>query len=151
MRLRVVAGRQRQSGRAAFLRGPVLYALNPVLNGGGDASEAETKSHELTAEEQKAANLRKFFAKDPADYCGEMIVDAATAKVVADDSVRPGGTAVEVRAATVGHAVGVTDKNGSTIRLTEYPDCDANATYFRMLDTSLAEPDPLFTGKAHRK
>ena len=151
MRLRVVAGRQRQSGRAAFLRGPVLYALNPVLNGGGDAFEAETKSHELTAEEQKAANLRRFFAKDPADYCGEMIVDAATAKVVADDLVRPGGTAVEVRAATVGHAVGVTDENGSTIRLTEYPDCDANATYFRMLDMSLAEPDPLFTGKAHRR
>ena len=148
MRLRVVAGRQRQSGRAAFLRGPVLYALNPVLNGGGDASEAETKSHELTAEEQKAANLRKFFAKDPADYCGEMIVDAATAKVVPDDSARPGGTAVEVRAATVGHAVGVTDQNGSTIRLTEYPDCDANATYFRMLDMSLTEPDPLFTGSA---
>ena len=135
MRLRAVAGRQRQSGRAAFLRGPVLYVLNPVLNGGGEASE-----------EQKAANIREFFAKDPADYCGEMIVDAATAKIVADDSVRPGGTAVEVRAATVGHAVGVTDKNGSTIRLTEYPDCDANATYFRILDTSLAEPDPLFTG-----
>ena len=82
------------------------------------------------------------------DYCGEMMVDAATANVVADDSVRPGGTAVEVRAATVGHAVGVTDANGSTIRLTEYPDCDANATYFRILDPAVAEPDPLFTGSA---
>ena len=150
MRLRVVAGRQRQSGRAAFLRGPVLYALNPVLNAGGRLVEAETKSHELTAEDQRAANLRKFFSKDPADYCGEMIVDAATAKVVPDDSVRPGGTAVEVRAATVGHAVGVTSQNGSTIRLTEYPDCDANATYFRILDTSLAEQDPIFTGNARR-
>ena len=119
-----------------------------MLNGGGEASEAESKSHEVTAEERKAANLRKFFAKDPADYCGEMMVDAATANVVADDSVRPGGTAVEVRAATVGHAVGVTDANGSTIRLTEYPDCDANATYFRILDPAVAEPDPLFTGSA---
>ena len=151
MRLKVVAGRCRQSGRAAFLRGPVLYALNPVLNGGGGGTEAEAKSHVRTAEEQRAANLRKFFAKDPADYCGEMMVDAATAKVVSDDSVRPGGTAVEVRAATVGHAVGVTDKNGSTIHLTEYPDCDANATYFRILDPRLAEPDPVFTGNAHRK
>jgi hypothetical protein len=150
MKLKAVAGRQRQSGRAAFLRGPVLYALNPVLNGGGGKEDSGAKSHVLTAEVQKAAKLRSFFSKDPADYCGEMIMDASTARVVPDDSVRPGGTAVEVRAATVGHAVGVNDKNGSVIRLTEYPDCDANATYFRILDSAVAEPDPVFTGNARQ-
>ena len=94
-------------------------------------------------------------ADGAAKSCTPFPCPAATAadrhnwqKVVPDDSARPGGTAVEVRAATVGHAVGVTDQNGSTIRLTEYPDCDANATYFRMLDMSLTEPDPLFTGSA---
>ena len=65
MRLRVIAGRQRQTGRAAFLRGPVLYALNPVLNGGGHASEAEAKSHELTAEEQLHALYMRCFLNSP--------------------------------------------------------------------------------------
>ncbi len=145
MKVKVVAGRKRQSGRAAFMRGPILYALDPTQYTHG-AKIVDNSSHKVTAEEQKAADLVKFFSKDPGAYCGEMMVDASTVKVVPDDSVRPGGTALEVRAATVGHAVGVTDKNGSTIRLTEYPDCEANATYFRILDPSLAVQDYLFTG-----
>ena len=44
-------------------------------------------------------------------------------------------------------AVGVTDGNGSTILLTEFPDCEAVATYFRLLDPSLAKSDKLFTGE----
>lgn len=152
MKVEAIAGRQRQTGRAAFVRGPVLYALNTVRNGGGNPSSViDGASHVLTAEEQKAADLRAFFSKDPADICGEMVVDATSAKVVCDDSVRPGGTALEVRASTTGHAVGVTDGNGSTILLTEFPDCEAVATYFRLLDPSLAVSDKLFTGKNHKK
>ena len=75
-------------------------------------------------------------------------VDLREIKELGGDSVCPGGTALEVRASTTGHAVGVTDRNGSTIRLTEFPDCGATATYFRLLDRSTAKPDTLFTGDA---
>ena len=78
----------------------------------------------------------------------KQFLDHFRAKELGGDSVRPGGTALEVRASTTGHAVGVTDRNGSTIRLTEFPDCGATATYFRLLDRSTAKPDTLFTGDA---
>ncbi len=149
MQVKAVAGRKRQSGRAAFMRGPVLYALDPTQNGKiGKPTHAAAESHVLTAEEQRAANLGRFFSNDPASYCGEMVVDSSSAKLVSDDSVRPDGTALEVRASTSGHAVGVTAANGKTIRLTEFPDCEATATYFRILDHSLAVEDELFTGNA---
>lgn len=143
MRIRTVAGRKRQEGRVAFLRGPLVYALNPTLNGGG-AKPVEGKTSALTAEDQRQGDRQAFFALDPADLCATMLVDPASAHVVRDDSVRPNGTALKIRVATNGHATGVNEKNSSEATLTEFPDVGATATYFRVSDLSQAEPDGLF-------
>ena len=143
MRVRTIAGRRRQAGRVAFMRGPLVYALNPTLNGGG-AKRAEMKSSGLTAEDQRLAKRREFFALDPADICATMLVDPASVRLVRDDTVRPNGTALKVRVATNGHATGVDEKNSTEITLTEFPDVGATATYFRVSDLSQAEEDGTF-------
>ena len=143
MRVRTIAGRRRQAGRVAFMRGPLVYALNPTLNGGG-AKRAEMKSSGLTAEDQRLAKRREFFALDPADICATMLVDPASVRLVRDNTVRPNGTALKIRVATAGHATGVNDKNSTEITLTEFPDVGATATYFRVSDLSQAEEDGTF-------
>jgi len=144
MRVKTIAGRRRQAGRVAFMRGPIVYALNPVRNGGKMDVVTNAKTSALTAEDQKEAERAAFFSQDPADVCATMLVDPATVRVVSDETVRPNGTALAIRAATSGHATGVNEKNSSEIVLSEFPDVGATATYFRVSDLKLAEADDLF-------
>jgi hypothetical protein len=115
MKPRLVLGRQQQAGRAAVMRGPQVYALNP-------AQRAELA-------ELDAADLSRF------------TLDAASLELIRDASVRPEGTAIRAGAWKPGY--GTAAKQDLTLVLTEFPDPGATATYFKLRDLGVAVPDEL--------
>lgn len=106
---RLVLGRQRQAGRAAVLRGPVVYALNPAQN-------------------PELARL------DAADL-GHYTLDAASL------ATAPDGKSVIAKAWRPGYGTGA--KPDLALTLTEFPDPDAAAVYFKLRDLRRAVPDEL--------
>jgi DUF1680 family protein len=116
---RYVLGRKRQAGRAAVMRGPVVFCLNPAQNG----------------------SLAK---QDAADLCGLMLHPNTLKDSSGGDSVRPGGVACTVDVGIAGYEMGI--KTNLSLRLTEFPDPDGKCAYFRMPDLSVAVPDELFSG-----
>ena len=130
MAWRVVAGRKRQSGRAAVMRGPLVYGLNAASV---DAPKPSKK---------------KIFAEDPAVIGSTVVISPASIRDAGrDDAARPGGTACTVLASTDGHAVDVTEKNAIRLRLTEFTDPDVNLVYFRLPDPRGAVPDELLSNE----
>jgi hypothetical protein len=115
MDFRLVRGRQRQAGRVAVLRGPLVFAWNP-------------SSDPATA------------ALDAADL-GRYTLDPRSLELVPDDSVRPGGVSARVGAWKPGY--GTAAKHDLRIVLTEFADPGARATYFRLRDMAPAQPDEL--------
>lgn len=115
MRPRLVLGRQRQAGRAAVLRGPIVYSLNPSQN----------------------PELAKLDAAD----LGRFTLDPASLELVSDPAVRPAGTGV--RAGAWKPSYGTAARPDLTFTLTEFPDPGATATYFRLRDLSVAAEDEL--------
>jgi DUF1680 family protein len=112
---RLVRGRKLQEGKAALLRGPVVYCIGTAGN---------------------AALLEKF--KDP----GELTIDPASlGEPVADRSVRPGGLKVAAKA----WPPGSDRKAPASIDfvLTEFIDPSGIAVYFRIPDLSAAVDDEL--------
>jgi DUF1680 family protein len=116
MNWRVVAGRKRQSGRAAVMRGPLVFCLNPAQN----------------------ESLQK---KDAADLGYMMIDPASLQEVPSGDAVHPGSVACEVKADANWGAVGC--EGNLTLKLTEFPDPDGKCVYFRLPDPNAAVPDEL--------
>jgi DUF1680 family protein len=132
MTWRVIAGRQRQSGRAAVMRGPQVYCMNPA------------------AQTQFSESQRKGLAQDAADVGATIMIDPSTlADAPSDGIVRPGGTVGTVRASLSEGSMAITAKN-PVLRLTEFPDPGGTLTYFRIPDPTLAEEDELFKGRAWR-
>ena len=112
-------GRKRQSGRAAVMRGPVVFCLNP-------------------AQDQSLRN------RDGADL-GYIVLDPTSiADSPGGDAGRPGSTACRLEAGQGG--TGVAFCSGLSLRLTEFPDPAGQATYFRLPDLRAAVPDELLTG-----
>jgi hypothetical protein len=105
MEWRLVKGRQRQAGRVAVMRGPLLFCLNPAQN---DA-------------------LAKL---DGADL-GKLIIDLGSIEKtpVADKSVRPDGIGCKLKAGNASFGMGNT-QNLSLI-LTEFADPNGKCTYFK--------------------
>ena len=103
MTWRWVKGRQAQAGRVALMRGPQLFCLN------------RTRHPEL-----KGIDLR-LLVIDPASLEGP----------ISDESVRPGGTACRVRAWRP-EANYPIEKLDFTLTLTEFPDPDGEAIYFKV-------------------
>ena len=133
MTWRVIAGRQRQSGRAAVMRGPLVYCMNPA------------------AQTQLAESRRKELAKDAADVGATIMIDPSTlADAPGDGTVRSGGTVGTVRASLSEGSMAITAKNPA-LRLTEFPDPGGTLTYFRIPDPTLAEDDELFKGHVRRE
>lgn len=60
------------------------------------------------------------------------------AELIADSSVRPGGTACRIKA-----DLDKTDKGAFTLTLTEFPDPDGQAIYFQLSDPRVAVDDEL--------
>ena len=116
MRWRLVKGRQRQAGRVAVMRGPLLFCLNPAQN--------------KTIAPWDAADLSRI-TLDPASM-GEPVPDA---------SVRPDGLACKVQAWKPSLSLRLT--GDIELRLTEFPDPDGKATYFRLRDMAPAVDDEL--------
>ncbi|MHB8897411.1 MAG: beta-L-arabinofuranosidase domain-containing protein [Thermoguttaceae bacterium] len=113
---RLVRGRQRQAGRVAVMRGPLVFCLNP----------------------QGLENLAAF---DGADL-GQITLDPKSlAEPVSDASVRPDGLACAVDAWIPGYAC--SRPGNLKLRLTEFPDPNGQAAYFRLQDLAGTEDDEL--------
>ncbi len=117
---RLVKGRQRQAGRVAVMRGPQLFCLNPAQN----PALARLDGVELG-----------YLALDP----------TSLADPVQNSAVRPGGLGCTVHAWKPGFGIG--NKAVFTLTLTEFPDPDGKATYFRLRDFNAAVDDELLTPK----
>ena len=118
---RLVKGRQRQAGRVAVMRGPQIFCLNPAQ----EPALAKLDGIELG-----------YLALDP----------ASLADPVENGAVRPGGLGCRVQAWKPGFGIG--KKSDLTLTLSEFPDPDGKATYFRLRDFSAAVDDELFAAKA---
>jgi len=120
MAWRLVKGRQRQAGRVAVMRGPQVYCLNPAQN----------------------ATLAKM---DATDLSYLAINPQSLGTPLHSDAVRPDGLACKVMAWKPGF--GLADKADYELTLTEFPDPDGKATYFRLRDFSVAVEDDLFAAR----
>lgn len=119
MNWRLIRGRKRQSGRAAVMRGPLVFCWNP--------SQVESLKN-----------------RDAADL-GAMLIDPGSLRdLPGHHTVRPGGMACAIKAGEGRFEIGVS--GNLTLELEEFPDPQGKVTYFRLPDLSLAEPDELLSG-----
>jgi uncharacterized protein len=117
VRWRFVRGRKSQEGRAALMRGPVLYCIG-------------------------AANNADLLAKY--DKPGDLILDPASLGTpVADTSVRPGG--LKVLAKAWPPESDTKDAAPLDVVLTEFVDPSGVATHFRLADMAKAVDDELLS------
>ncbi len=118
MSFRMVLGRKRQAGRAAVMRGPVVFCMNPAQND----------------------SLQK---KDAADLNSYMIDPNSLNLIPNDSTVHPKGIACTVDANERTFSLGNRD---FVFKLTEFPDPDGKVVYFRIPDFSVAVQDELLSG-----
>jgi hypothetical protein len=117
MQPRLISGVNKQLGRVAVMRGPLVYCLNPE-------------------------NTQKFSKLDGASL-GHITLYPKMLELIADESVRPYGTAFKVQ-------VWPPDDyqtlpiNLHEIKLTEFSDPNGKAVYFKLQDPDKSEPDELF-------
>lgn len=123
MSWRLVLGRKRQSGRAAVMRGPLVYCLNPAQN----------------------AQIQN---RDGADL-SYLMLDPSSLKDVpgGDTTVRPGGTACAVRIRDYPEEISFEGGGMLSLKLKEFPDADGKCVYFRLPDLSVAVSDELALGE----
>ena len=117
MTWRLVLGRKRQAGRAAVMRGPVVFCLNPAQN-------KTLKTHD-------AADLSALVVLDP-----KSLKDSSGGEVV-----RPGGVACQASGWYDTMEIGI--PSNISFRLTEFPDPEGKMVYFRLPDLKAAVPDEL--------
>jgi uncharacterized protein len=114
---RFVLGRERQAGRVAVMRGPTLFCLNPLR-----------KENE------------QFKDWDAADMGRCVLVPESIEGPFPDAGVRPGGMACRIKAFLPGCNC---EKPDASFLLTEFPDPDGRAVYFRLQDLSSGVKDEL--------
>lgn len=117
MEWRLVLGRERQSGRVAIMRGPLIFCLNPDQN--------------------------KSLAKMDGADLGRIVIDMASIEPipVINSSVRPGGIACRLKADD--NTFSTRNSGNLSLTFTEFADPDGKCTYFRVPDLSEAVPDEL--------
>ena len=115
---RIIRGRKMQEGRAAVMRGPVVYALGPERNGPLDGVDLS----EITI--------------DPLSLGGP----------TKDDAVRPDGLQCRVRAWS--GARDLRESPDLDLLLTEFPEPTGEATYFHVPSIDDAVDDELTLGLA---
>jgi DUF1680 family protein len=121
MEWRLVKGRQSQTGRAAILRGPVIFTLNPKRN--------------------------PEFSKHPDFEPRQLLIDPPSVEIpLADDSVRPHGMACQLKAWPPGNFNFWPFIDRMPLVLTEFPDAGGEGIYFLVPDSSspLLVDDELF-------
>jgi uncharacterized protein len=131
MKARLVRGRKLQSGKAAVMRGPVVFCLSPArqaarypVYAGHGANPAE-----IQRSVDEAVSRTKF------DW-------STLGKVVPDQTIRPDGLALEVRA--WGPASDRNKPADLTLLLTEFIDPTGLLTYFSGGDAKLGVADELY-------
>jgi hypothetical protein len=109
MEWRLVKGRKAQSGRAAVLRGPVLFTLNRARN----------------------PDIAKYPEFEPRQL---MIDPASIGKPEPDSSVRPGGVACKLKVWPPGNMNFWPFIDRVPLVLSEFPDASGEAVYFIVPD-----------------
>ena len=117
MQPRLISGVNKQLGRVAVMRGPLVYCLNPE-------------------------NTQKFSKLDGASL-GHITLYPKTLELIADESVRPYGTAFKVQVWPP-NDYQTLPINLHEIKLTEFSDPNGKAVYFKLQDPDKSEPDELF-------
>jgi uncharacterized protein len=114
---RLVKGRQRQAGRVAVMRGPLLYCMNP-------------------AQDSQLAGI------DGADL-GKIIIDSASIEMlpVQETSTRPEGTGCRLKAGKSEWGMG--NPGNLPLVLSEFTDPDGKCTYFKTPEISEGVDDEL--------
>ncbi|MBM3861668.1 MAG: hypothetical protein FJ395_18755 [Verrucomicrobia bacterium] len=120
MEWRLVKGRQRQAGRVAVMRGPQVFCLDPAQN----LALAKLDGTELG-----------YLALNP----GSLTTPVPNA------TVRPDGIGCRVQMWKAGFGLG--KKADYELTLSEFPNPEGKATYFRLRDYSVAVNDELFSGR----
>lgn len=118
---RFIKGRKRNAGRVVLMRGPLIYGLNL------------DKNPEATANGKRTYNDLRRILIDP-ETIGEP---------EADDSVRPGGTALRIKAWRENYSGKLDRKHEFTLKLTEFPDPGSQFIYFKIPDYSIEIDDEL--------
>ncbi len=119
MTWRLVLGRKRQAGRAAVMRGPLVFCLNP-------------------------SGQKALLPRDGDWTCHGAVVtiDPATLKTApGPGAARPDDVACTVRATGGGFAIPAAFD--VSLKLTEFPDPQGTMVYFRVPDLSVAVADEL--------
>jgi hypothetical protein len=117
MEWRLVQGRQRQAGRAAVMRGPLVFGLDPRQN--------------------------ELLARTDAADVGRIVIDLASIEPnpVPSKAARPDGIGCRLKAGTVPGAMG--NEGNITLTFTEFADPNNRAIYFRVPDLSTTAADEL--------
>jgi len=132
MEWRLVRGRAMQDGRAALLRGPVLYTISKTLNAEALKKVSSTRDLKrfpiVVPKDEDAWNsplaFRMAFQK-----AGDLIIDPTSIrKPVSDDRIRPGGQKVMAKAWTNPAREG----DQVDVVLTEFVDPDGIEVYFKV-------------------
>jgi DUF1680 family protein len=114
MEFRLVAGRKRQSGRVAVMRGPLVYCFSRAANPDVDAKR-----------DMSIPALEKI------------TLDPSSLSLSVDTTVRANGTACTVKAWKPGFGFN-SGKPDFELRLTEFADPEGIVTYFRIPEYSHA-------------
>ena len=116
---RLAKGRQRQAGRVAIMRGPLVFCLNP-------------------------ASSPELAKQDAADLGAYLIDPTSLGDPVPSKAVRPDGLACRARFWPPGFGTGGPSEPRLEWTLTEFPDPDGKVVYFRIRDSRAAVDDELF-------
>ena len=125
-----VAGTYEQEGRAALVRGPVVYVLNPLRDALPGYEEPTYDEEVIKHEQDKEVLLREIFANGFPDYeddyalLRKIVIDPASIGRLEPDVTRPCGTMVKVKAKLPGA------DDWSEITLTDFTDEGGRATHF---------------------
>ncbi len=117
MTWRLVRGHERQAGRAAVMRGPLLFSLSPDQN--------------VSLAQKSTADL------------GRIVIDLASIQTepTKNNVVRPDGIACRLKADDKSFSLGNT--GSLELTLTEFSDPNGKCTYFKVPDLSETVPDEL--------
>jgi hypothetical protein len=117
MAWRLVRGRERQAGRAAVMRGPLLFSLSPQQN--------------------------ESLAQKSASDLGRIVIDLTSIQPepILNNAVRPDGIACRLKADDKSFSLGNT--GSLELTLTEFSNPDCKCTYFKVPDQSETVPDEL--------